>query len=171
MGLRRIITGHNADGRSVIAIDGPPLEDGGPLLEVWSAPPGPVDSRSAADQAGGPVRLCPPEGGTKFRYFQVAPIPADLPRETVEAAYAARFSEFGAADARVDTTRHPSMHTTQTLDYIILLRGEVTLLLDEGEADLKPGDVVVQRGTNHGWVCKGAEPALLCAILIDAEIR
>jgi hypothetical protein len=168
--LRRVITGHGADGRSRVVIDGPPLGDG-PLLEVWSAPPGPVDSRSGADQAAGPVRLCPPDGGSKFRYFTIAPLPEGVPHEALEAAFAERFAEFGAADARVDTTRHPSMHKTRTLDYIILLRGEVRLLLDEGEVDLKPGDVVVQRGTNHGWVCTGPEPALLCAILIDAEIR
>ena len=62
------------------------------------------------------------------------------------------------------------MHKTETIDYIILLKGEVTLLLDEEEVDLKPFDVVVQRGTNHAWVCKGQEPALFIAVLIDAEI-
>ena len=62
------------------------------------------------------------------------------------------------------------MHKTETIDYIILLKGEVTLLLDEDEVDLKPFDVVVQRGTNHAWVCKGEEPALFIAVLIDTEI-
>jgi quercetin dioxygenase-like cupin family protein len=61
------------------------------------------------------------------------------------------------------------MHKTKSVDYIILLSGEVTMLLDEGEVDLKPFDVVIQRGTNHAWVNRGAEPALLAAILIDAE--
>jgi hypothetical protein len=169
--MRRIITGHDATGRSMITIDGPPLEDGGPLHEVWTAPPGALDTAGRADQAAGPVRLCPPDGGSKFRYFTVAPLPEGVPTAAIEAAFAERFAEFGAADARVDTTRHPSMHKTRTLDYIIVLKGEVTLLLDEGEANLKAGDVVVQRATNHGWVCKGSEPALLCAILIDAEVR
>lgn len=167
--MRRIITGRDENGRSRIVIDGPPL-DGGPLQEVWKQGPGPVDSRSLADQAEGDVRLCPPAQGSKFRYFIISPLP-DVPREQIEAAYAERFEAYGATACRVDTTRHPSMHKTETLDYIILLKGEVTLLMDDGETDLKPGDVVVQRGTNHGWVCKGSEPALLCAILIDAEIR
>ncbi|KKM91021.1 hypothetical protein LCGC14_1232730 [marine sediment metagenome] len=61
------------------------------------------------------------------------------------------------------------MHTTKTVDYIILLQGEVTLLLDEEEVELKPFDVVIQRGTNHAWINKGSTPALLAAILIDAE--
>jgi quercetin dioxygenase-like cupin family protein len=61
------------------------------------------------------------------------------------------------------------MHTTRTIDYVILLSGRVTLLLDKGEVDLKPFDVVVQRGTNHGWVNRGTEPALFAAVLIDAK--
>jgi quercetin dioxygenase-like cupin family protein len=61
------------------------------------------------------------------------------------------------------------MHKTKTVDYIILLEGEITLLLDEDEVDLKPFDVVIQRGTNHAWINKGSSPALLVAVLIDAE--
>jgi len=61
------------------------------------------------------------------------------------------------------------MHTTRTVDYVILLSGRVTLLLDKGEVELKPFDVVVQRGTNHGWVNRGTEPALFAAVLIDAK--
>ena len=72
---------------------------------------------------------------------------------------------------RVDTTRHPAMHKTKTIDYIILLDGDVTLLLDEDEVRLKPFNVVVQRGTNHAWVNNGDEPALLIAVLIDSDIK
>lgn len=75
----------------------------------------------------------------------------------------------GAAHARVDTTRSPVMHKTKTVDYIILLSGEITMLLDEGEVDLKPFDTVIQRGTNHAWINRGSEPALFAAILIHAE--
>jgi quercetin dioxygenase-like cupin family protein len=62
------------------------------------------------------------------------------------------------------------MHTTRTVDYIIVLSGRVTLLLDKGEVELRPFDVVVQRGTNHGWVNRGTEPAVMAAILIDAKL-
>ena len=77
----------------------------------------------------------------------------------------------GAAHERVDTSRRPSMHKTKTIDYIILLKGDVTLLLDEDEVRLKPFNVVVQRGTNHAWVNNGSEPALLIAVLIDSEFK
>ena len=61
------------------------------------------------------------------------------------------------------------MHKTSTVDYIVLLSGEVTMLVDEGEVDLNPGDVVVQRGTNHAWVNRTEQPAVLVAVLVDAE--
>ena len=76
-----------------------------------------------------------------------------------------------AAHERVDTSRHPAMHKTKTIDYIILLSGDVTLLLDEDEVRLKPFNVVVQRGTNHAWVNNGNEPALLIAVLIDSDLK
>jgi quercetin dioxygenase-like cupin family protein len=63
------------------------------------------------------------------------------------------------------------MHKTQTIDYVIVLKGEVTLVLDGDERDLKPFDVVIQRGTNHAWVNRGKEPALLAVVLVDATVR
>ena len=63
------------------------------------------------------------------------------------------------------------MHKTNTIDYIILLKGDVTLLLDEEEVDLKPFDVVVQRGTNHAWVNNGTDTALFIAVLIDSDLK
>ena len=79
------------------------------------------------------------------------------------------FAQMGAEHCRPDTSRHPGMHKTRTIDYVILLAGELTLLLERGEVQLKPFDVVVQRGTNHAWVNKGKTPAILGAVLIDAH--
>jgi len=115
--------------------------------------------------------LSPVANGSKFRFFTVNPDDPSLSAAEREARVATYFAGMGAAHERVDTTRHPSMHLTKTVDYIILLSGEVTLLLDEEERDLKPFDVVVQRGTNHAWVCKGKEPALLIAVLVDASFE
>ncbi len=81
------------------------------------------------------------------------------------------FEKIGAAHHRIDTTKHPAMHKTETIDYIILLKGDVTLILDQEEVDIKPFDVVVQRGTNHAWVNNGSDPALLIAVLIDSELN
>jgi len=90
-----------------------------------------------------------------------------VPREELEKMYSAVFASINAAHTRVDTKRHPAMHKTRSLDYGIVLSGRVKLLMDEGEVELKPFDVVVQRGTNHGWSNPGAEPALMAFILID----
>jgi len=104
-----------------------------------------------------------------FRYFTVSPEAPAMTTEQLEQITAMGMASVGAAHCRVDTSRHPAMHKTNTVDYIIIMKGNVTMLVDEGEVDLGPRDVVVQRGTNHAWVNKGSEPALLAAVLIDAE--
>ena len=135
--IRRIVTGHNADGRSVAVIDGPPARifgsELGGLYEVWNTDATPVDSTDTVDRADAPVTLTPPVGGTKFRYFAIGPTPEDATREELEAELAAQFDQVGAADYLVDTARHPAMHKTPTVDYIVLLKGDVTMLLDDGE--------------------------------------
>jgi Uncharacterized conserved protein, contains double-stranded beta-helix domain len=110
------------------------------------------------------------KNGTKFRYFKINPTPEGVPLEMLEELAADAFKKIGAENERVDTTKHPTMHKTKTIDYIILLEGDVTLLLDEDEVRLKPFDVVVQRGTNHAWLNNGSDPALFIAVLIDADI-
>ena len=82
----------------------------------------------------------------------------------------ATFAAYGATAVHAANQRSPWMHKTRTVDYIILLSGEVTLLLDEDERHLKPFDIVIQRGTNHAWVNTGPDEALLVAILMDADI-
>ena len=172
---RRIVTGHNASGKSVVTIDGPPARILGSdlrgLAEIWNTDNTTVNTQDATDRADIDVVLSPIANGSKFRFFAVAPEDPSLSDEAREARVSARFAAMGAAHERVDTSRHAAMHKTETVDYIILLSGEVTLLLDEDERDLKPFDVVVQRGTNHAWINKGEEPALLIAVLIDADIE
>ena len=172
--MRRIITGHNKAGKSIITIDGPPAcsigEDVGGLFEIWNTDGKAIDTTDEIDRADSEILLSPPADGTKFRYFQINPTPEGVPLEVLQEAAAEAFASVGAAHHRVDTSKHPAMHKTNTIDYIILLKGDVTLLLDEEEVRLKPHDVVVQRGTNHAWVNNGEEPALLIAVLVDSEL-
>jgi quercetin dioxygenase-like cupin family protein len=150
--VRRIVTGHDAAGKAVIASDeaipAVPRRAGRPDIigcEIWSTDRMPVDNsdEAAAAQRAGFVRRHNYVGsgqGTVIRITEIAP---------------------GA---------HPFMHRTETLDYAILLRGECDLELDGGEvAHLKPGDVVVQRGTMHAWVNRGTRPCVFAFMLIDAE--
>ena len=173
--MRRIITGHNQDGKSIVTLDGPPArsigEDVGGLFELWNTDGSDIISTDEIDRADEDILLSPPSGGTKFRYFQINPLPEGVPDAMMQEIAADAFEKIGAAHHRVDTKKHPAMHKTETIDYIILLQGDVTLILDEEEIDLKPFDVVVQRGTNHAWVNNGDEPALLIAVLIDSTIK
>ena len=141
------------------------------MYELWNTDGNEINTLDEIDRADSEVLLSPPVGGTKFRYFQINPTPEGVPADLIEAATAAAFEKMGAAHHRVDTTRHPAMHKTKTIDYIILLKGDVTLLLDEEEVDLKPFDVVVQRGTNHAWINNGSETALFIAVLIDSNLK
>jgi len=173
--MRRIVTGHNEAGKSIVTIDGPPAcsigEDVGGLFELWNTDGQAINTTDQSDRADSEIILSPPTGGTKFRYFQINPTPEGIPLEVLQDAAAAAFEQVGAGHHRVDTSKHPAMHKTDTIDYIILLKGDVTLLLDEDEVTLKPHDAVVQRGTNHAWVNNGNEPALLIAVLIDSDLR
>ena len=173
--MRRIVTGHNESGKSVIKIDGPPArsigEDVGGLFEIWNTDGTLIDTTDNQDRADSEIILSPPANGTKFRYFQINPTPEGVPWDVLQDLAAQAFDRIGAAHHRIDTSKHPAMHKTDTIDYIILLKGDVSLLLDEEEVRLEPFDTVVQRGTNHAWVNHGDEPALLIAVLIDSELK
>jgi quercetin dioxygenase-like cupin family protein len=175
--LRRVVTGHNNHGKSIIELDEGPAKEleanGSGLFEIWMTRGLPAtDNQMFRDYiAEEELVLCPPDGAVKVRWFMVPPEMEGASDEDKEAAAAFGFAAVQAEHARVDTTRHPMMHKTKSVDYIIIIKGEVDMLLDEGEArSLKPGDVVIQRGTNHAWVNHGKEPALLVAVLVDAEV-
>jgi len=173
--MRRVITGHDNDGKSIVVLDGPPAcsigEDVGGLFELWNTDGNPINTKDRIDRADSEIILSPPRNGSKFRYFQINPTPEGVPMGVMQDMAAEAFKKIGASHHRVDTAKHPAMHKTNTIDYIILLKGDVTLILDQEEVDIKPHDVVVQRGTNHAWVNNGNEPALLIAILIDSELN
>ena len=163
--VRRIVTGHDTDGKSIVIIDGPPTPSGA----FWFTEAAPANNEAIGDAAQLVRKLEPPLGGTIFRYAVIPPEDSSVPAEERERTTARLFAQMDAAHCRTDTSRHPGMHKTRTVDYVVLLSGEVTMLLDKGEVNLKPFDVVVQRGTSHAWVNKGKEPAILAAVLVDAK--
>ncbi|MDA7695841.1 cupin domain-containing protein [Gammaproteobacteria bacterium] len=173
--MRRVVTGHDKNGKSIVVLDGPPArsigEDVGGLFELWNTDGNIINTQDNIDRADDEIILSPPSNGSKFRYFQINPTPEGIPMDIMQDIAADAFEKIGAAHHRIDTTKHPAMHKTETIDYIILLKGDVTLILDQEEVDIKPFDVVVQRGTNHAWVNNGSDPALLIAVLIDSELN
>ena len=118
--MRRIITGHNKNNKSIITFDGPPArsigEDVGELFELWNTDGLEVISTDNIDRADEDIILSPPRGGTKFRYFQINPIPEGVPNEMMQEIAADAFKKVGAAHHRVDTSKHPAMHKTETVD-------------------------------------------------------
>ena len=176
--VRRIVTGHDAQGRSIILSDEvsthtrpSPVYPNRGLTDLWRTNETPASNAGDADNAAVEVVLNPPKNGSVFRFFQIPPDDTGEGKtaEEVQAAADATFAAMGAAHNRDPNARHPNMHKTDSVDYIILLEGEVTMILDEGEVDMKPFDVVVQRGTNHAWSNRGDRVAVLVGILIDAE--
>jgi uncharacterized cupin superfamily protein len=149
--VRRIVTGHDANGKAVVASDerltAVSRRIGANITgcEIWSTDSMPVDNSAAADAAQ--------RAGFVKRYNYVGTGQGTVIRITEWAPGHARFT-----------------HRTETVDYAILLSGEIDLELENDEVvHLKPGDVVVQRGTTHTWVNRGSVPAVTAFILIDAN--
>jgi mannose-6-phosphate isomerase-like protein (cupin superfamily) len=176
--FRRIVTGHDADGRAVILEDAPPPRveriggNHGPLFfEVWNTreTPARIDAASGEPPEAG-IQLAPPKNGTRIRVLEVPPEDASIAQLTPEQARA-HFAEVGAADAasHKGSSTHAFMHRTETIDYGIVLEGEITLILDNSETLVRAGDIVIQRGTNHGWANRGSVPCRIAFILIDGN--
>jgi mannose-6-phosphate isomerase-like protein (cupin superfamily) len=170
--VRRVVTAE-VSGRSVITIDAPApavheLGGGMSIVDVWKTcqTPCELSRRDDAPQAGA-LSLTPPPGGSVFRIANFPPEPT----QGTSAADAKRmFESMGAAATMADTdARSALMHRTDTIDYGIVLEGEINMLVDDGEVQLRAGDVVIQRGANHGWVNRSGRYCRMAFVLIDAK--
>jgi hypothetical protein len=173
--LRRVITGDDANGKSIVIIDGGPSSesghpDVGGLFEIWEdAATGSLNPQEHADLGTSRPVLGPRPGNVQVRWFVISPLPEGVPKEELDAMTRRTFAGFDGERHIIDQTRHPAMHTTHSLDVICLLQGDVSLILDGAETRLRPGQVVIQRGTNHAWQAHGG-PALFLAVLIDRPL-
>ena len=170
--IRRVVTGHNAEGRAVFIADGPApaVHDRGPgataVTELWETGATPASNAGNDDPTlGRPQRLPPPKRGSKFR---VVEYPPDSKR--VAALHGSSHDSKSEGYVRdLKNARHPGFHKTDTIDYAIVIEGEIVALMDEGEKVMKQGDVLIQRGTNHAWANRTDKPARVAFILIDAK--
>jgi mannose-6-phosphate isomerase-like protein (cupin superfamily) len=177
--VRRVVTGHNADGKAIIQEDSAaPRQqrvggDEGPLFhEIWNTTETPafIDRDSGEPSEDGIV-LAPPKNGTRIRVLDIPPDGDHLEELSAEERIA-HFAEIGAEHAPVDggtSDRHAYMHRTETVDYGIVLEGELVLIMDEGETTVKAGDIVVQRGTNHGWANRSEHNCRIAFVLVDGK--
>jgi hypothetical protein len=174
--MRRVITGDDAHGKSVIIIDGGPSSatgepELGGLFEIWEdAASGPLTPGDHADLGTTKPILGPRPGNVQVRWFVVAPPPDNVPKAMLDQFTRERFADFGGAHHIIDQSRDSGMHETHSIDVICLLQGDASLILEGAETRLKPGQVVIQRGTNHAWRAHGG-PALFLAVLIDRELK
>ena len=176
--IRRVVTGHDANGKAIILSDGltpsiktNPLRPGFRSTDIWKTDCAPARiTREEPDPTLGRYQIPPPSRGNVFRITELAPESEVIRNLSAEKAREL-FKEMGAEEASTygRTGRHPLMHRTETLDYAVVLDGELTMLLDDSEVTLKSGDVVVQRGTNHAWVNRTDKVCRILFVLIDGQ--
>lgn len=167
----RYVTGHNKDGKSIVLfadraknVTGAPSWPGLFVTELWVTGEMPIDNAHSHDTSLRPMQHDPVPNGTIFRLVEIPPeSQTTFNPEGI-------FSELGSENrpSAADSARHPTMHKTNSVDYLVVMSGAMTMLMEEGEAELKTGDCIVQRGTNHAWVNKGSVPCVIAAILVDA---
>lgn len=173
--VRRIVTGHDSEGRSVILSDGPsphhmhlPSVPSFGVTDLWKTFGSPADNRGSADPCGQPIVLAPPPDGTVFRMVEFPPDREYLGSWNREEAFGA-MGESGAHALDRQPARHAGMHRTESVDYAFVVSGEIWAVLDRGEVRMSAGDVLVQRGTNHSWSNRSDRPCLMGFVLISAQ--
>lgn len=170
--VRRVLTGHDGRGRSAFIADGeaPNVKEmaampGLALTDLWETLGAPASNEGDKDAAARPVRLEPPKNGTILRIVEFPPDTAWRGATDGKAG----FKAIGASHAQDRASSDPMMHKTSTVDYIIVLKGEIHAILETGEKLLRAGDILVQRGTNHSWSVRGNEPCIVAAVLVSAQ--
>ena len=144
MEVRRIVTGVNDAGQSTVWIDGPATNavsrrPGHQSRLIWVTEETPASIFGETDEGARDIGRPPPSNGTIFRVIEIAP---------------------GCT---------AEMHSTETIDYLVVISGEMNMELESSTVHLTAGDVIVQRGTLHNWVNNGSEPCRIAAVLIDAS--
>ncbi len=180
IGIRRIVTGHDKNGKAVVIADGPtpgvkttPNRPGVIFHNMWTTKSSPARYDGPEEETSVDLPLPPPSAGTTFRLIEFPPESKvdQVDEETAKKA----FEEYGAdgalqhGESDQQKKQHSFMHQTDTVDYALCLSGEMTMYLDDSEVVMKAGDVMVQRGTNHAWVNKSEEYCTMAFILIDGE--
>lgn len=173
-GIRRVVTTHDSSGKAVILCDGIAANarvresTGVRSTLLWTTDATPA--RYANDDRGTvQIGVLPPPGGSILRIVEFPP-QGDAPPASTHGEVAAEMGLGAKAGGRMPP-RHPFMHATDSVDYALVLEGEIDMLLDDSEVHLRAGDVLVQQGTNHAWVNRGDRPCRIAFVLIDAAPR
>jgi naringenin degradation protein FdeH len=169
--VRRVVTTVDKDGKAVVLFDDvnqhAKVRPHGTVTRLlWVADETPTDMCGPADRAAREIGIAPPAGGSVFRIVEFPPTSKEvegLPLDYQHKIVGDHSPKRGLAP------RHPMMHRTRSIDYAVIMSGEIDMLLDDTEVHFRAGDVLVQQGTNHAWVNRGTEPCRIAFILIDAQ--
>ena len=167
--FRRVVTGLDDKNHAVVLYDSrTALKADSPVISstnFWITD-GTPPSLSKEDTANRPIGVSPPDNGTKLRIVEFAPldpaVEAKLPSEMI-------LKGVNHPPAKGIPVSHPMMHRTRSLDYAVVLSGEIDMMLDDTSVHLKQGDVIVQQATNHGWVNHSAQPCRILFVLMDSK--
>jgi len=169
--IRRVVTGFDADNKASTLFDSRLTLKPGPYgiaaVNLWITDSYPPALAFKDDPAAKPIGISPPDNGTKLRVVEFPPLDA-----ATEAKMEPNFlmkSVGDRAPVRGLPVKHPLMHRTRSLDYAVVLSGEIDMMLDDSLVHLKPGDVVVQQATNHGWINRGTQPCRILFVLMDSK--
>lgn len=172
--IRRVVTGIDANGKAIVGIDGPPKnvkvrKASGGLIStlIWTTDETPADISALNDRADREVGVGPSPRGSVFRVVDFPPTAEGTLMDNDAVIREMGIHESVAKDGQA--ARHPLMHRTRSIDYAVVISGEMDMLLDDSEIHLSAGDVLVQQGTNHAWVNRGSETCRIAFVLIDAE--
>jgi Uncharacterized conserved protein, contains double-stranded beta-helix domain len=176
--MRRVVTGHDEQGRAIIVEDGPvpvvktdPNRPGYAVHQIWKTESAPARIDNGSDPTLQPMTLTPPTNGTVIRMIEFPPASQELKEISPEQA-AKVFGMYGQSNVltgKRGKQRHPFMHRTETVDYAVVLSGEIVMLLDDSEVTLKAGECLIQRGTNHAWTNRSDQPCRMLFVLVDGE--
>jgi mannose-6-phosphate isomerase-like protein (cupin superfamily) len=169
--IRRVVTGLDANDKSVVMFDSQmPLKTGPYGLNstnLWVTNTYPLGFSFKDDTSAIPVGVSPLDNGTKFRVVEFPPLDAATEAK-IEPNYLMK--AVGAfAPARGVPVTHPLMHRTRSVDYAVVMSGEIDMMLDDTVVHLKPGDTIVQQATNHAWINRGKETCRILFVLMDSK--
>lgn len=174
--IHRVVTGHDAKGKSTVYSNGPlpcvvemSAIPGLIFHEVWETSGAPVRVDNAPDPTQGPVLHNAPPAGTRIRFVDLPPDASYL--NDGDSRITALFEQVSYTEGLTvkDDSPHPMMHRSEAVDYCVIIEGELYLVLDDSEVLLRPGSVVVQRGTNHAWSNRSDKPCRLLFVQLDGR--
>jgi hypothetical protein len=175
--FRRVVTGHDGQGHSIIVSDATsphvmPIMDlpNFAVTDFWKTFATPADNGAATvnDPCATPIQVAPPASGSVFRVVQFPP-DKDWAAKAAAMGGSVPIDETAKSATKGGEVRHAHMHRTRSLDYAIVLSGEIWAIMDVGEIRLVAGNVLVQRGTNHAWANRSNAPCVIAFVLIDAQ--